>query len=64
MTHLTVLVVGMILTAGSAHAEEVYAMVRVRSENATIARLIKQAAERSATFRWEIEAINRSDWTV
>ena len=63
MTHLTVLVVGVMLAAG-ALAEEVYAPARVRSEHATITRLIEQATERSATFRREIEAINVTDGLV
>lgn len=37
---------------------------RVRSENATIARLIAQATERSATFRCEIDAINATDGLI
>ena len=63
-TLATVLVVGMILVAGSASAEEASAPARVRSEDATIARLIAQAIEQSATFRREIEAINGTDGLV
>jgi hypothetical protein len=36
----------------------------VRSENATIARLVTQATERSATFRGEMEAISGTDGLV
>lgn len=63
-TPATVLVVGMILVAGGAHADDIDPTTRVRSENATIARLITQATERSATFRREVEAINRTDGLV
>jgi hypothetical protein len=60
----TALVVGMSLVAGSAPAEEASAPTRVRSEHATIVRLITQATAQSATFRHEIEAIGGTDGLV
>jgi hypothetical protein len=60
----TILMVGMILVACSAAAEEHDPLTRVRSEHATIARFIGQATERSATFRREIEAISGTDGLV
>jgi hypothetical protein len=62
--HAAVLMVGIIFVAGSAHANEAYATTRVRSKNAPIARLIRQATQRSATFRREIEAITGTDALV
>ena len=66
MTHTTaaLLAGGMILAAGRAHAGEISTTMRVRSEDATIARLIAQATEESATFRREIETINGTDGLV
>jgi hypothetical protein len=63
-TPATVLVLAMVLAAGSAPAEEASAPTRVRSEHATIARLIMQATEQSATFRREIDAISATDGLV
>ena len=48
----------------AAAADEPQPTTRVRSEHPTIARLITEATERSATFRGEVAAINDTDGLV
>ena len=63
-TPTTVLAFGVMLAAGGVAAHEPDAPSRVRSEHATITRLIAQATRQSTTFRREIEAINVTDGLV
>jgi hypothetical protein len=65
------LMVGLMMTGlvsagrlASAEGADHAALPRVRSSNATIAALIKQAVERSKTFRGLVETINASDGIV
>ena len=50
--------------AVAAGVDDAPAIPRVRSSHASIVRAIKQASERSATFRGLVESINASDGTV